>query len=268
MSQLAFLLPVSVIGELLGVPEPDRAQFHPLVRAVTPALEAWATLDQVTTAHEASMAMTGYFDGLLAERGRRPQGDLLTELVRAEVEGHRLNHDELIAISALLFIAGFETTANLIGNGLLALLRNPQQLQRLRDDPDLIPSAVEELLRFDSPVQLNARMALEPVEIGGKDIEPGRFVLVLIGAGNRDPSKFTDPDVLDVGRDEGSPLSFGIGIRHCLGAALARLEAQVVFERLLSRFSHIELCDERPQRHDTFTMRGLEHLPVRLTPRA
>jgi cytochrome P450 len=263
MDALAFPLPVTVIGEMLGVPAEDRAQFRPLVRASTAMLELAVTPEAMSEATAASAAMEQYFAGLVAERRARPQADLLTQLIEAEDKGDQLTEVELISTAILLFAAGFETTTHLVGNGLLALLHHPDQLARLRADRSLLRSAVEELLRFDSPVQITARTAYEELAIGGHPIEPGATVLALIGAANRDPARFHDPDRLDIGRAEGTPLSFGSGIHYCLGAALARLEAQIVFDRLLDRFGTIELVGDEPRHRDSLTLRGLVDLRVR-----
>jgi cytochrome P450 len=263
MDALAFPLPVTVIGEMLGVPAEDRAQFRPLVRASTAMLELAVTPEALAEATAASDRMERYFSELIAERQAHPADDLLTKLIFAEDEGDRLSQWELISTSILLFAAGFETTTHLIGNGLLALLRNPDQLERLREDRSLVRSAVEELLRFDSPVQITARTAYEGLVIDGHAIEPNSTVLALIGAANRDPDRFSDPERLDVGRAEGSPLSFGSGIHYCLGAALARMEAQVVLDRLLTRFRRMELAGEEPRHRDSLTLRGLLDLRMR-----
>jgi cytochrome P450 len=263
MDALAFPLPVTVIGEMLGVPQEDRAQFRPLVRAVTALLELAITPEAMSEATAASTVMERYFADLVAERRAHPRNDLLTKLIQAEDEGDQLTEWELISTSILLFAAGFETTTHLIGNGLLALLRHPDQLERLRNDRALLRSAVEELLRFDSPVQITARTAYEELVIDGHQIEPNSTVLALIGAANRDPSRFTEPDRLDVGRAEGSPLSFGSGIHYCLGAALARLEGQIVLDRLLSRFRTMELVGDEPRHRDSLTLRGLLELRMR-----
>jgi cytochrome P450 len=180
-----------------------------------------------------------------------------------------LSQDEVISTSILLFAAGFETTTNLIGNGLWALLGHPEQMARLRtsvDDPTAMQRAVEELLRWDSPVQLDGRMALRATQIEGQTVAPGESVMTLLGAANRDPLRFSDPEVLDLGRDEGPPMSFGSGIHYCLGAALARLEGQVCFGRLLTRFKDIELGEGDVAHRDSITLRGLVRLPVTLTP--
>ena len=260
---LAFPLPVSVIGEMLGVPPEDRPRFRPLVRAVTAILELAVTPEALDEATTASEELEAYFAELIRERRAHPRDDLMTRLIQAEDEGERLSEYELISTSILLFAAGFETTTHLIGNALLALVRQPDQLARLRADRSLLRTAVDELLRYDSPVQITARTAYEDILLGDERIEAGTTVLALLGAANRDPARFTDPDRLDVGRSEAPPLSFGSGIHHCLGAALARLEAQVVLDRLLDRFGTIELVGGQPRHRDSLTLRGLAELPMR-----
>jgi cytochrome P450 len=270
MTALAFPLPVAVIGELLGVPPEDRTQFQDLVRASTRAIEPVATAEDMRLARSARREMERYFQSLVAERRRRPTDDLLSELIAVRDGSDGLSEDELIASAILLFAAGFETTTNLIGNGLLALLRHPEQLARVRDGADrgdepALARAVEELLRWDSPVQLDVRMAFEDVEVGGTRISAGEGVMTLLGAANRDPQRFSDPETFDVGRDEGPPMSFGSGIHFCLGAALARMEGQVVLARLLARFGDIELRSDDIRYRDRITLRGLVDLPVGLT---
>ena len=266
MATLAFPLPVTVIGEMLGVPRADRPQFQRLVRASAAALEPFVSPELLAAANEATLEMEDYFRHLVADRRRNLGNDLLSKLILAEDDGDQLSEAELLSTAILLFAAGFETTTNLIGNGLLALLRNPDQLQRLRDDRGLLAPGVDELLRYDSPVQVNGRIAGEAIEMDGHTFPGGSTVLVLQGAANRDPRRFSDPDRLDVGRSEGASMSFGSGIHFCLGAALARVEGQVVFGRLLERFGHIELLDDQPRYRDSITLRGLAELPVQLTP--
>lgn len=265
MDALAFPLPVTVIGEMLGVPAEDRAQFRPLVRASTAVLELAVTPEALGAATAARATMEEYFTGLVADRRAHPADDLLTQLIEAEDKGDQLSERELISTAILLFAAGFETTTHLIGNGLLALLRHPDELDRLRDDRSLLRSGVEELLRHDSPVQINARTANDDIEVGDHLVEAGSTLLVLLGAANRDPERFVDPDRLDLGRADGSSLSFGSGIHYCLGAALARLEAQVVLDRLLDRFGTWELIGGQPRHRDSLTLRGLVDLRVRFT---
>jgi cytochrome P450 len=205
--------------------------------------------------------MSQYMAQLLAERRRQPREDLLTGLVQARESDDRLTEEEIIATALVLFGAGFETTTNLIGNGLLALLRHPDQLAVLRADRSLIPQAVEELLRWDSPVQLDGRLVLEPAEVAGEELVPGQFVMMLLGGANRDPARFAEPESFDVRRADAGPISFGTGIHHCLGAGLARLEGVEVFGQLLDRFSSIELAGE-PTWRPHMVLRGLEQLPI------
>lgn len=264
MRDLAYPLPVLVICELLGVPEDDRASF-----AENPSFNGGLlgltppTRQELDSANANSAERGAYFDALFEQRRREPADDLITLLVQAEESGDRLTQQELRANVMLLFAAGHETTVNLIGNGLLALLRHPEQWQALRDDPSLIPNAVEELLRYDSPVQASLRTMLEPVHIGGIALAKGESVVTLIGAANRDPAVFTDPDRLDITRKQRRSLSFGAGIHFCIGAQLARLEAEVVFETLLRRLPDLRLSAEaEPEWRLNFILRGLTALPV------
>jgi len=263
MDALAFPLPVTVIGEMVGVPAEDRPGLRPLVRAVTAVLELAVTPEALAEATAADIELEEYFAGLVAERRAHPGDDLLTKLIEAEDKGDQLSEHELISTAILLFAAGFETTTHLIGNGLLALLRHPDEMARLRADRSLVRPAVEELLRYDSPVQIAVRTAYEDLSIGGHEIEAGSVVLALLGAANRDPARFRDPEHLDVGRDEAPPMSFGGGIHFCLGAALARLEGQIVLGRLLDRFGSMELVGGPPTHRDSLTLRGLVDLRVR-----
>jgi cytochrome P450 len=262
MSALAFPLPVTVIGELLGVPVEDRPQFQHLIRAATKTLELVFSDEELAAGVEAFTTVRDYFVDLVAERRRAPRDDLLSELIAARDEGDRLSEGEIVSTAILLFAAGFETTTNLIGNGLYALLRHPDQLRRLRDDRTLLRPGVEELLRYDSPVQIDGRAAFDDLDLHGHRLSAGTLVVTLLGAANHDPTHFTDPGRLDVGRDEGPPLSFGGGIHYCLGAALARVEGQVVFDRLFDRFAELELAGPAPRYRDSLTLRGLLELPV------
>lgn len=256
----AFPLPVNVIGELLGVPEPDRAQFQDLVRDWTQVLED-ITSKILRTADPAAAAIHDYLAGLAAERRRKPGDDLISALVAAEEDGEKLTEDELLTMAALLFAAGFETTTNLLANSLVALLGNPDQLELLRHQPGLAAGAVEELLRYDSPVQLLSRVVWEDVEIAGVPVAAGERIVAYLGAGNRDPERFAEPDTLDLGRRDNAPLSFGGGIHFCLGAPLARLEAQIAIPALLARFPRLAAAGE-PGRRDSLAIRGLTTLPI------
>lgn len=262
MDALAFPLPVTVIGDMLGVPVEDRPLLRPLVRSVTAILELAVTPEALAEATDADSQLGHYFADLVADRRAHPRDDLLTKLIEAEDKGDQLTEHELISTVILLFAAGFETTTHLVGNGLLALLRHPDELARLRADRSLIRTGVEELLRYDSPVQIAARSTYEELAVGGRTIPAGRLVLAMLGAANRDPARFTDPDRLDVGREEGAPMSFGGGIHFCLGAALARLEGQIVLDRVLDRFATLELVGGPPTVRDSLTLRGLVDLRV------
>jgi len=263
LASFAFPLPITVICELLGIPVADRDQF----RAWSATIVADTVSPEVFQAH--ATAMLGYFQMLLAARRREPAGDLLSALVAARDEEDRLSENELLSMAFLLLVAGHETTVNLIASGMLALLLNPGELTRLRADRSLLDAAVEELLRYVNPVN-NAtfRFTGEPMEIGGVNIGPGEVVLVSLSGANRDPSRYADPDRLDLGRDGGGHVAFGHGIHYCLGAPLARLEAEIAFAGLLERFGSMTLAvppDELRWRPSTL-IHGLESLPVRLGP--
>lgn len=260
---LALPLPVTVISELLGLPAEDRAQAREWAEAVAQALDPIVTEEQAIRSDAAVVGLTAYLKDVIAERRRSPGGDLLSELVLAEDEGGHLSESELISTVALLFGAGHETTRNLIGNGMLALIANPAEMARLRAAPAMIRPAIEELLRYDSPVQNTGRVAKEDAQVGRWQIPKGQPVALLLGAGNRDPAVFDDPERLDVGRPDVKPLSFGGGIHFCLGAMLARLEGQVAFTALLARAPELELATETLQWRPHITLRGLSSLPVR-----
>jgi cytochrome P450 len=264
MSEFALPLPMAVIGELVGVPAEDRAGLQPKVRAAARGIEPVLTEAEIGAAIDAIADLGAYFEALLAERRREPRDDLMSALADASEDDDRLTDEEILSTAILLFSAGFETTTNLLGNGLLALLSHPAQLADWRAHPEIAPSAVEELLRFDSPVQFNLRAALEPAELAGEPIERGDRIVVLQGAANRDPDEFQHPEELDLRRSSNQPLSFGWGIHHCIGAALARLEGVIAFNALLARFDSIELSGDEPQWRPGFTLRGLQSFPLRV----
>jgi pimeloyl-[acyl-carrier protein] synthase len=265
IGDLAYPLPVTVISEMLGVPEGDRDSIRQWSADIARSLDAIglpAETDIAIRGREARRALGEYFRSLIPERRKQPRADLLSLLIAAEEQGDKLSEGELLATCVLLYIAGHETTVNLIGNGLLALLRHPAELQRLRDDSRLIPSGVEELLRYDGPVQRTSRIAHADLEIGGRKIASGAMVVPLIGAANRDPAQFPEPDRLDVGRPDNRHIAFGFGIHFCLGAPLARLEAQIALATLLRRAPTLALATERPEWRDSQVLRGLHALPV------
>ncbi len=265
IADLAYPLPVTVIADMLGVPQEDRDLFKhwsdELVVTVSGNPSALRPRDFRRTARNYA-ELSAYFAEIVARRRVRPQNDLLTALAQAEEAGDRLNESELYANAALLLVAGHETTTNLIGNGTLALLRHPDQWERLLADPSLVPGAVEELLRYDSPVQHTGRLLTADMEIGGKRLHAGDMVQLLVGSANRDPEQFADPDRLDVGRTDVKHLAFGLGSHFCLGAPLARLEARIVFATLLRRMPQLHLVGADLKFRDNFNLRGLEALPV------
>jgi len=266
IADLGFPLPAIVIAELLGVPAEDRAQF----RAWSADLAAAGGLvrmaadgaERLSRARAGGAALNAYFRDIIRERRRAPRDDLVSRLTGVQSAEGTLSEEELVDTCALLLFAGHETTTNLIGNGMLALLRHPDELSRLRADPSLIGSAVEELLRYDSPVQIRVRVARETIEIGGRRIAKGQRVLILVGAANRDPARFPDPDRLDIARPDNRHLAFGHGIHFCTGAPLARLEGAIAIRRLLRRFPRLELTTDQLAWRETLTLRALNALPV------
>ena len=261
VADLAYPLPVTVIAELLGVPVEDRSAFRRWSDALVGALDPVALTDRRSAVLAARDALHAYLERVVAERRAAPRDDLISRLVEAEEQGDRLSGPELLAMGVLLLVAGHETTVNLIGNGINALLAHPDQLARLRDEPELIEPAVEELLRYDSPVQLTGRVALEELELGGRRVEPGQMLMLLLGAANRDPRVFAEPERLDLGRDPNPHLAFGRGIHFCLGAPLARLEGQIAIGELVRRFPTLRPAGA-PERRPTVTLRGFASLPL------
>jgi cytochrome P450 len=265
IEDLAFPLPVTVIGELLGVPEADRAQFRPLVADLTEVFEPGRSRDQFDAADEAQNTIDEYFHALIASKRADPGDDLLSGLIHVGEGDDRLTDLELVTLATLLFAAGFETTTNLVGNGMLGLLRQPEQIQLLRDRPDLYTNLSDELLRFDGTAQMLSRQVKEDIDIDGRLIPAGQTVTIIIGAGNHDPAHYQDPDRIDVTRTDIRPLSFGGGIHFCLGAALARAEVEIVFRKIFERFPSVTIDGEAPPFRDRLALRGLSTLPVRLS---
>lgn len=265
ISNFAVLLPVMVIAELLGVPMSDYERFRNWSNKIAAGFSARPSNDVAIASNAATLEITEYLRHLVNARRRDPQDDLISNLIAAEEEGGKLNEDELIANCVLLLFAGHETTVNLIGNGTLALLRNRDQLDLLQQNLGLVGNAVEEFLRYDSPVQMVPRFIFEDMEIGGKQLHKGDRIVTMVGAANHDPEIFDDPDKLDITRKISSKHSaFGLGIHFCLGAPLARLEGEIAFSKLLSRFPNIKLAIDPAniewQKIPVF--RGLKHLPV------
>jgi cytochrome P450 len=264
VADLAYPLPVVIICELLGVPPEDHATFQgwssDLAHSIDP--DPLVSPEQQERINAAADAFLDYFHDLIERRRRDPGDDLLSALIAAEEGGDRLSETELLATGLFLLIAGHETTVNLIGNGTLALLRNRDQFDRLRAEPALDHNAIEELLRYDSPVTFTQRITLADYQLGDVTIPARQQVIPILAAANRDPDVFAEPDRLDLSRENANRhLAFGGGHHFCLGAALARLEGEVAIPSLVRRFPNLEL-DGTPERRDTFTLRGLTHLPV------
>ncbi|MDQ4100539.1 MAG: cytochrome P450, partial [Chloroflexota bacterium] len=264
IASFAFPLPVLVIADVLGVPEEDRDRFREWSSVFAAAIDVELT-ELATTAARADVASTevsDYLRWIIARRREEPSEDLLSAMMVARSAGDRFTEEELIATCVLLLFAGHETTVNLIGNGTLALLRQTDQWRTLVARPELAVNATEELLRYDGPVQLTGRVAFEDMEIGGVPVSRGTEVAMMLGAANRDPAAFAEPERLDITRNVGRVMSFGMGIHFCLGAALARLEGEVAFAALARRLPHLRLAEPTPAWRDGVVLRGLRSLPV------
>ena len=269
MTDLANPLPATVIAELLGVPATDQRKFKAWSDDIALALsgiDIASTKDELFALYELAqksfLALSDYFMERVIELRRNPQENLLSALAQAEEQGDRLTEDELFANCVLLMIAGHETTTNLIGNGILALLQNPGQREALSSNPDLIVSAVEELLRYDSPVQKMGRIALANIHVAGKQIKKGELVCFSFAAANRDPEQFQSPAQLDIIRKPNRHLAFGHGLHYCVGAALARLEGQIAVNSVLRCLPKVQLAHDNLEWYRNFTLRGLKSLPV------
>jgi cytochrome P450 len=263
LTDFAIPLPVRIIARILGIP----GERYETFKRWSDTLIELASMPPSTPLAESARTnlteMRAYFAEEIERRRRHPGSDLMSSLVSAHEDTEMLSAGELMQFLVILLIAGNETTTNLIGNGMLALQNHPDQMKLLRGDPSLLPRAIEEMLRYDSPVQSVFRSAKEDVEIGGTIVEKGSGIFLMIGSANRDSAKFTNPDVFDIARDENDHLAFGEGIHYCLGAPLARLEATVAFGMMLERFPHLRL-DDAPQLDykTSFFVRSLKSLPM------
>jgi cytochrome P450 len=265
IEHLAYPLPVIVIAEMLGVPVQDRDRFRTWSNEMSILASGnVAVLPEpvLRRAAAARQELTDYFRSIIARRGYEGAENLLSALVRAEEEGGRLTEDELYSTVVLLLVAGNETTTNLIGNGVLALLRHPDQMRRVWEDPGFVGSAVEEMLRYDGPVQLTTRLAKTDLELYGSHIKQGDFVYLFLGAANRDPAQFPEPDSFDVTRTDNKHIAFGAGPHFCLGAPLARLEAQIAIRALRNHCPNLKLSVDEVEYRNNFNLRGLKSLPV------
>lgn len=266
MHCIAHPLPVRVIAEMLGI----KGNMQHQLTAWSDALATFIgnprrTIEQTRAAQEAVLALSDFFRGVVAERRRSKGNDLISLLLEIEEDGDVLTEEELYAQCVMLLFGGHETTRNLIGNGLLTLLQNPKEAAQLRDDPALIRSGVEELLRYQSPVQNTTRIVKEEMELCGEILPPGSIVSPIIGSANRDPQHFKDPDTLDLARLNNAHLAFGAGAHFCIGNQIARLEAQVAILRFVQQFPRAQLADQQPQWSPNFSLRGLTSFPVRLS---
>ena len=265
MAELAFPMPVTVVGEMVGVPEEDRGWFRPLMRTLVSSDSFKRSAAELEKVKQAGDELEAYFVDLIARRRKEPGDDLLSFFI-AQSDAGVLDEDELFSTVTLLFFAGFLTTTNLIGNGLVALFDHPEEQARLWEHPELAASAVEEIVRFDSPIQFVHRNVMEDFEFEGQHLAAGDIVMILLAAANRDPSRFADPDRFDIGRPDNLHLSFAWGLHFCLGARLARMEGQLVLAGLVERFARVEPAGQ-PVRNPGLAIRGFDSLPVRFTPR-
>ncbi|MDZ4278991.1 MAG: cytochrome P450 [Dehalococcoidia bacterium] len=264
IEEFAYPLPVTVICEMLGVPPEDHSTFKEWSRRLARGQDPDEVLppEVIKGRVEAMRLFMDYFRRRIAERRTRPSEDLLSALIAAEEAGEKLTEAELLATCVFLLAAGHETTVNLLGNGMLALLGHRDQLEALTNDPSLAPGAVEELLRYDTPVQFAGRIAAEDIEIGGKAIPKGRQIVVLLASANRDPQRFDEPDRLDITRQDNHHLGLGFGIHFCLGAPLARLEGEVAFRTITQRLREPRLLIDAPEYKDNVVLRGVRALPI------
>jgi len=271
VAALTYPLPVIVIAEMIGIPTADRGRFKAwsdaLVQNLGMGILTPPSLERLEHQRAVIREMRAYFLGLVEERRREPREDLLSGLVAAESEGSRLTFDEMIQTLILLLVAGNETTTNLIGNAVLELLAHPQALEELRAEPALMPDAMEEVLRFSSPVQMDPRRSTRTTEIDGVPVRENQFVIGWIGSANRDEAVFERPEVFDIRRKNSRHLAFGFGPHYCLGASLASLEAQVAVGALLRRTRAFRRVDDSPlPLHPSIVFRGVRALPLRLEP--
>lgn len=267
IADLAYPLPLYVVSTILGIPESGRQKAKRCAEAIVNFVGAPPEIyiERIENAKAYVDEMTEYLRGILHCRKSHPQNDFLTALLNAEAEGQVMSEEEILATSIMMIFAGFETTMNLVGNGLLTLLRHPDVMETLRREPELIPRAMAEMLRYEAPVQRLSRMALDDIELRGRKIKKGELVFLLIGSANRDPKVFPDPDTFDIRRDNHNQLAFGFYIHKCPGTSLANLEGKIVFTELLRRFSHIRAVHEKPHWQNNLSVRSLKTFPIELT---
>jgi len=266
IADFAAQIPIEVIGNLLDIPRPERSPLRGWSIAILTGLEPKLSPQMLEAGNRAVTEFIAYLKQLIAERRQKPgdcESDVLTRLIQGEKDGHKLTDTELYHQCIFLLNAGHETTTNLIGNGLWALLNHPGELAKLRADPGLVPSAVEEMLRYDGPIQLNNRRLLEPMALGSRTLPEGTPITIGIGAANRDPAQFEDPERFEAARKPNRHIAFGQGDHVCVGMNVARMEGRIAFSRLLAKFPKVELAGE-PERDRRVRFRGLRRLPVRV----
>ncbi|HEY0606381.1 MAG TPA: cytochrome P450 [Herpetosiphonaceae bacterium] len=262
MSQFAHQLPALVIGQLLGVPREDRSRFVDWSDHIATFFSSpKATIEQGRAANDALVAMREYFRPIVAERRQHPGDDLISHMIAVEEQGEMFSEDQLLSQCTLFLFAGHETTQNLIGNGMMALIEHPDQLELLRNNPDLLQSALDEIVRYDCPVQLIPRLAAEDVELWGQQIKQGQALHLMLGAANRDAEQFPDPDRFDITRSYKRPATFGFGAHFCIGMPLAMLEIETALTTLIRRLPNLRLAGEA-ERSPNVTLRGFRRLPL------
>lgn len=266
IKNLALPMPVTVICGLVGLPTEDRELCRGWTEKIGHVVDPALSRETEVAMNQAVLEFHEYISGHLAQRRRNPREDILSMLLAAEVDGERLTDDEIVANVLLLFNAGHETSVNLLGNGMLALLRHPEELRRLRQNPDLINNGIDEISRYDAPVQLVARMTTDPLPLGDTVIPAGAKVMLLLGAANRDPERYPQPDRLDLSRSNVRPIAFGGGPHFCIGAQLGRVEGRMVFTEVLRRYRTIELATETVRWRPHVNFRGLVELPLTMRP--
>ncbi|MBH8563713.1 cytochrome P450 [Nostoc sp. CENA67] len=266
ISEFACPLPCNVIAAILGIPVEDWLQLYHWSDKLSNILDPLSSLEDYEQMNTVALEFTNYFKSLIAQRQKSPQQDLLSALITVKEQNNKLSEDEIISVCMLLFLTGEETTVNLIGNGMLALLSHPEQMQQIKTQPMLIQSAVEEILRYDSPIQITTRVATEDIVIDDVTVRCGEKVLVVLGAANRDPAQFPEPDCFDITRVNNNHLAFADGIHYCLGAALTRIEAEIAINTLIQQLPDLKLSQDQPEWRNKVAFRSLKALPVTFTP--
>ncbi|MBW4596129.1 MAG: cytochrome P450 [Brasilonema angustatum HA4187-MV1] len=265
VADLASPLSVSVISMLLGIPKEAQQQLHQWTNVLSRILDPLVSLEEYQAMNKATKEIQEYLRTLIAEREKDPQEDLISNLIAAQEQNDRLSQKDILAICTLLFGAGEETTGNTIGNGILALLQHPNQIEQLKTEPTKIQSAVEEIIRYDSAIQMLTRIAIDNLEVGNRTIKAGEKIVLCLGAANRDPAQFPEPDELNINRGQNQHVAFADGIHYCLGAALARVEAQIAINTLIQQFPDIKLASNKIEWKKSIVIRGLKALPVSFT---